>query len=770
MLTTIQRKILIWVVSFVTTALSCVAWPTLPHPIIFLILIILAILVQRFYYAPILVGAITGILWMASVGHWQVHWQLPIDEITKVHVVTGKVTAIKNTNNHPVFTLKVNEVNGKPVWFAPNIRLSWRKPSHSLKQGYQASFHVKLKPVHGLANLGGFRYQQWLVSHQIVATGYVKSIQPNSLLTNASIRQQLIDKVLQFPLEHRAWLLALTFGERGYLSAAQWELIQNTGIAHLIAISGLHLGIVTVFSLWLYSCVLKSLSGLFRLRQNHQYQWLGSATVLTIGYFYAVLAGLSLPTLRAILMLALLFLLKLTMRKISVAQFLLLSLFLFIVLWPLSMLSLSFWLSFGAMATIGFVIWRWPQHRQNMLEPASIGKQFYRTTLFAIRFQLILGILMMPMVAVSFSFISLHAFFINLVAVPLVTLLIVPLCLLAAAFLLVNSQVSLVIFHLIDRILSWCLAGLGYFDQDLFTVFQLPSIPILSWLFVALFLYMLLSPMGNRIKMSSLLLLIPILTFGLPNKQSKWFIHVLDVGQGLSVVIQKNEHAIVYDVGPSFSSGFNMADAVLLPFLQASNISQVDWVIVSHFDNDHAGSLAPLLQTVSVAHFASNQDRCKKGWSLRWQGLSIASLWPNESKQTNANDSSCVVMVSDGINRVLLTGDISKRVEYELINPMNESVHADVLIAAHHGSNTSSSSAFIEAVGPRFVVFSQGYMNRWKFPSQQVVDRYVAKKVALYATSDSGQVSFEFDPNTQIIKPYSHRENILRTWYNRAIW
>lgn len=707
---------------------------------------------------------------MASVGHWQTNWQLPVDVISNIHTLTGEIVSIRPTTDNSMFTLKASHINNKPLWAKRYIRLSWRLPDYQLKQGFRGTFVVKLKPVNGLANLGGFRYQQWLIANEIAAIGYVKSVSPDTLISSISLRHHLIDKVLKMPLTNQAWLLALTFGERGYLSNAQWQLIQNTGIAHLIAISGLHLGIVAVFSYWLFMQVLRLLGHIFALPQHIQYQWLGGVAALAICYFYSVLAGSSLPTVRAMFMLALLMVFNVTKRKLNFFVFFCLSVFLFILLWPMSVLSLSFWLSFGAIAAIGFVIWRWPQQNMGSDQQLTLSTRFRGFVFAATRFQCVLGVLMMPVVASSFSFVSIHSLLINLVAVPLVTVILVPLCLLAVFFQLVSEQLSSLVFHFVDALLGWCLKGLIYVDTHVFSVIELSHLPALCWMFVILSLCVWFSPLYKSIKIMSFLLVIPALTYTLPSQRNTWFVHILDVGQGLSVVIQKNERAIIYDVGPRYSSGFNMADSVIIPFLKAANIRQVDWVVISHFDNDHAGSLAPLLRGAAVSNFASNKDRCTKGWTVNWQGLMVQSLWPTLSLKADSNDSSCVLVVSDGVNRVLLTGDISKSVEYELINLSKTHIKADVLVAGHHGSNTSSSADFIDAVDPKYAVFSQGYMNRWKFPSQAVVERFVKKKVTLYATSDSGQISFEFDPESHNIKPYTHRQHSLRTWYNRAIW
>jgi competence protein ComEC len=243
------------------------------------------------------------------------------------------------------------------------------------------------------------------------------------------------------------------------------------------------------------------------------------------------------------------------------------------------------------------------------------------------------------------------------------------------------------------------------------------------------------------------------------------------VGQGASVIISKNNKVIIYDVGASYPSGFNIADSVLLPILQARGLSSVDMVFISHGDNDHAGSLPQLIKGIYVSEVLTNQDRCQQKMDINWQGLRIKSLWPDDVLKYNDNNGSCVIKISDQYHSILLPGDIDKSIEKQLVNLRPKHLQADVLLAPHHGSNTSSSSEFIQTVGAQYVVFSQGFMNRWGFPRQEVVDRYQANTPAnqptLFSTSSSGQVSFYIEynsPTSIIVKTF--RQDIYPYWYS----
>jgi competence protein ComEC len=272
------------------------------------------------------------------------------------------------------------------------------------------------------------------------------------------------------------------------------------------------------------------------------------------------------------------------------------------------------------------------------------------------------------------------------------------------------------------------------------------------------------------------LLLLPLASYFFTQKNNTWQISILDVGQGLAVLISKNNRVIIYDVGASYPSGFNMADSVLLPILQARGLSKVDLVFISHGDNDHAGSLPQLLKGIEVTKVLTNQDRCQQNLDINWQGLRIKALWPDNVLKYNDNNASCVIKVSDQYHSILLPGDIDKSIEKRLLELYPKQLQSDILVAAHHGSNTSSSSGFIQTVAADYVIFSQGFMNRWRFPRQKVLDRFQqindkkGTQAQLFTTSDSGQVTFimQYDsPKPIIVKTF--RQDTYPYWYANFI-
>jgi competence protein ComEC len=702
---------------------------------------------------------------MASVGHWQYYLQLPSKQISQPIQIIGNVRSVVIAEKNIRFNIKVTQIEDQHLFFYKKLRLSWREPAWQVQQGQQVRLLVKVKPPHGLANEAGFNYQQWLFSEGINATGYVKSHVDNKLLDDVkTTRQTLLNKMLASSLPHRSWLAALTFGYRGLLQPKDWHLVQKTGVAHLIAISGLHLALVASISYVLIAWVGGVLISRFHSLQHINLHNVAMFLTLFPTLAYSALAGFGLPTLRAWLMLLLFSVFFLCNKHLGSKSLILLSLTCFILLFPLSIFGLSFWLSFCAVSIICFVFWRWPVTQRDFSVLAILSAM--------VKVQLCLTVLMLPLVAWQFSYISTVSPLVNLIAVPAVTMILVPICLLAAICLAFKPDWAFALFSLVDHMLSYGLTFLNFALQLNISFFNIPSFPGVVWFFIFLFVLGCCIPFLGINKKYLCVLLLPLMSYLLSQRTNTWQIDVLDVGQGLAVLISKNKHAIVYDVGASYPSGFNMADSVLLPILQARGLSKVDLVFISHQDNDHAGSLPQLLKGIQVSEVLTNQDRCQQGFNINWQGLKIKALWPDDALKYNDNNGSCVIKVSDQYHSILLPGDIDKSTEKHLTNIHPKQLQADILLAAHHGSNTSSSSEFIKTVGAEYVIFSQGFLNRWRFPSREVLDRFEqvnAKSGAqstYFRTSDSGQVSFimEYDsPKAILVKTF--RQDTYPYWY-----
>lgn len=768
MLNTIHANLDKWVVSFVTIAVSSLVWPDLPSFILLLGLFILACGLTFTPKGIFLSGGLFGAIWIASLGHWQLNWQLPRDEISQINQISGTVESIIRDSSQIRFNFLIEGVNNDAHHRGSKVRLSWQRPNLTVKQGNRLTLNVKLKPPHGLANEGGFNYQQWLISENIVATGYVKHSVKNQVESATTThRQILVDRLSALSLNNEGWIAALSVGDRSLFAKQDWKLIQSTGTAHLVAISGLHLGIVAFWSYLLASVLLKVILQILALKQGVDYRRILLLMVLICTFCYASIAGFSLPTVRAWLMLAFISLLLFSRNHWSTAHISIYCLFLAILLNPLSILSISFWLSFLAIFLIWLVMWRWPIVTIKEDE-SSVILVWKRNALVALRLQTMLGVLMIPTVAWQFSMVSLSSTLVNLLAVPVVTFVLVPLCLLGSLLLTFDIALAKPLFSFIDLIITYCIDFLEWIDASNLSSFQLPEIPFLAWGFASTAGLLMLLPGLSFKKLLIPFLFLPVLSYFLPINEKNWKINVLDVGQGLSVVVMRNHKVLIYDVGGAFPSGFNMAEAVVLPFLNKHGVKNIDTLIISHFDNDHAGSLPQLKAAIDIEHIITTKDKCHQSLDVKWYNLQIQSLWPPSADSQSDNDTSCVIRISDGNWTILLPGDISRAVESKLAVQQKSLIAADILIAPHHGSNTSSSNKFLWAVDAAHVVFSVGYLNRWQFPKQDVVNRYVAgTSSTLYSTAETGQITFTLSESQ--IKVETYRQELFPVWYNRFL-
>jgi len=756
----------VWVIGFITAYLSALRWTALlsiPNTLLLFSLGCLLLGKLRSCktkpYLLFASGILFGITWIASVGHWTYFWQQSLTQTREQVMLTGQVSEVVNKDNTSRFLLRVEQYQ-QHRWrlYQPKVRLNWYHNTLPLADGDRVQLSVKLKPIRGLANEAGFDYQTWLFSRGIHARGYVvASNNYQKLGSDTGFRQRYLQRFYGLNLPQGRWLAALTFGERSQLAASDWLLVQKTGIAHLIAISGLHLGLVAslayAVSLLLFRCAYY-----WCTKQNQNLHTWAIVVSLVASLFYAALAGFSVPTVRAWLMMLIGVCLLLFHRHWLFKRFFLFSLWLFILLFPLSPFGLSFWFSFAAILCLGFIFWRWP------LTNGGFNLQNWGVVM--LRIQLGLSILILPLVGWQFAMLSLLAPLVNLVAVPLVTLLLVPICLFAVLCLILELEVAYELFLLADVIVAYSLQGLGYIlaQAPMFTT--LPGIPLGCWLLLVVCLVICLLPFQHRLKYCCFLLCFPSLSYLLPSDPPGWRLDVLDVGQGLSVLLSKSGQTYLYDTGSAYPGGFNMAEAVSLPVLKSRNIQRLNTLVLSHDDNDHAGSYAMLKANMPIGQTISSRDFCVYGHNFSWSGLNVRVLWPSNAVKPEHrvdNDNSCVLHISDGDFSVLLPGDISKDVEQQLVERYGAQLKAQVLIAAHHGSNTSTSDRFLANVQPEYVIFSQGFMNRWGFPKADVVKRVETHGAKSLTTSTSGQISFFIQGEHYTLRRF--RQDRASYWY-----
>lgn len=697
------------------------------------------------------------------------------------HTVIVQVNSLINQKNNSYFTVKLLDIDNNHLKYSPLIEMRWYKPNIIVQEGQVHRFIVRLKPIYGYANPAGFDRQKWRYSQHIA---YQASIKEHVEMVSDSIsmraRFYLQIKSLSEHLHNKGIILALSFADKTLIGLEKKELIQKLAISHLFAISGLHIGLLFSLVYFIANIVVR------RLLPN---KWLGwsawrlvNLLALFGAFFYAYLAGFSLPTQRAFLMLLFGVAVLSMKRKCGLVDLLGLTLFA-ILLWdPLAILSVSLWMSFIAVAIILMVLWRFPGIR--LRSENEVGQSSFIAIKGYIKFliliQLSLTLLMLPMQLMSFSAFNWLSPFINFIAVPLFSLVIIPLILLGAGLSLFSGTLSLICLTAADHLISLFFeffSRAGQFYSRFSVIDAQYSILIISVVLVVCIVYF--QTKYKLINLIFMLVFMMILGAALwqKNETSKdhWFVEVFDIGQGLAVLVRTHDRVLLYDSGPRYPSGYTTASTVILPYLQSQGIYHLDYFVTSHSDIDHAGGVGVIVNHFSVGQFLlgeplthdelgnTNIQFCYAGskWLLGELHLDILSPY---LLTKNNNNNSCVIRISDNHHSVLLTGDIEKKQESILIDKLNENLMSNILLAPHHGSKHSSSEAFIVKVKPQWVVFSAGFLNRWKFPADQVKVRYRNQSVKMVNTGLNGFIRFKMEKAH--IQVQTYREDLAPYWYH----
>jgi len=615
---------------------------------------------------------------------------------------------------------------------------------------------------------------------QIQATGYVYKAIPlligkdeseNIIL---SLRNRLRLKIQNALGEQSALgiILALAIGERSGISAQQWKIFRMSGIGHLMAISGLHVGLASLFGCLIIRLLWRVglLSG-GRIPRPHPV----SAGGLLFGLVYAALAGFPLPAVRALTMLSTYTVIGvLANRMYRPEVFLGLAMLTVGILNPIDVSSAGFWLSFVAV----WVIFRAQKaYRKNYStdsdRPFGNGSARYVVrdyvfTLCVIQLALFVGLL--PVQALYFGNLSLVSPFINLFYVPVFGLLVVPMILSGCfGLLFIDESIGGGLLSASGWLITWLLEPLSLLNRFSFSTLDL-SVNNRLLLVVGVLVVTIFYVRKLRIfligTMSVILLAGSTLTSDLKNHEVR--MRVFDIGQGLAILIQTRDHAMLFDAGPSFGQ-FSTGERVLLPALKRYGVTRLDRVIVSHVAADHAGGLDAILLNMVVDDVLSGEPErlegsrgCHSGETWFWNEVEFRILWPVGDARLTSNNRSCVVQVITGGGRILLTGDIEVKAEQALVRDYGTELESSVLVVPHHGSNTSSTLSFLSTVRAKIAVVSAGSHNRYGHPSPEVVDRYKRLGIRLLNTAQHGEI---------IIKS-GNRKDTVRTWarYHRRFW
>ncbi|AOY02231.1 DNA internalization-related competence protein ComEC/Rec2 [Jeongeupia sp. USM3] len=723
-------------IAFVTGVCALQALPVLPplwQPLFVASLAMVPLGSVRWRPLAMLVLAVCAGFGYADLrARWRLADRLPAALEQQSVVADGHIAGLPQQNRYGWrFTLVVE--HSDPPGLPERVQVSSYGDRLQPRTGERWRLTLRPKRPHGLANPGGFDLERWLLTEGIGATASVKAAerlpghawQAGVDRLRDALRDRLHRQLGDAP--YAGVIVALAIGDQGGVPKDQWQRFAATGVTHLISVSGLHI------TLWA-----TLLGGLVNLgwrrvpwlaaRVPAQRAALAAGVLAALGY--SVLSGLSVPTQRTLLMLLIAAAGLWRGRSGTPLVTWLVALAAVVLFDPFSVLSVGFWLSFltvgallyGCAATLGEAP-RWH---------GWIGAQWVAT------------LASFPVLALVFQQLPLVSPLANAVAIPLVSMVVTPLAL--AGVLDPTGSLPWLAeraFALTDRYLQLCAQA---------PVLTVAAPPAWAWLPAALGVVLWLSPRGLPGRLYAPVLLLPLLAPPAATLEHGTFrATVIDVGQGLAVLVQTRSHTLLYDTGPPGAS-----DRALLPALRALGIRRIDTLTVSHDDNDHSGGAEAVLQALAVgqlhstlppghpARAAATMHRdCSAGQTWTWDGVRFDVLWPAAGlAAASDNARSCTLRIRSAADRtLLLPGDIGRHEEAGLVSQGLSP--ADIVVAPHHGSRSSSSQALVDATAPHWVVFSSGYLNRFRHPHPHVVERYAGAGSTILRTDQDGAVTFD---------------------------
>ncbi len=671
--------------------------------------------------------------------------RLPDQEQAIELSLLARVEGLPRRDPDRISLLARTEQASGPLGAGSLLRLSWYRAGDdapALMPGDCLQFQLRLRGVRGPVNDAGWDPERSALAGGWVARGSIRSASAADCEPRWSLdrlRYGLAERVDQqlSPGAERAALKALALGDTREFSDAQWDQLRRSGLSHLMAISGLHIGLVAGFGALLITLIYRTVPRLAERLPRIQAQAL---CALAFAVSYAALAGFSLPTQRALVGLGAFLAARLLRRAMGPWSAYALALVAVLLIDPIAPLSAGFWLSFGAAGWLLYLFARGGRAR-----PA------WRSLLLA---QAILALGLWPITALWFQQGSLIGPGLNLIAVPWVSLLVVPLVLLGVAVLALLpallAQPLLVLASGSLHPLWWLLERLDPYQLSTSTAAP-GTIALLLALLATLWLF---APYGVRFRACALLLWLPLLWPRPPNIAAGAIkASILDVGQGQAIVVQTAHHSLLVDTGPGSPGGFDAGEALVVPNLRQLGVRELDGLILSHADSDHAGGRDSLLQAMGVGFQLARMPEpetavtdCNAGDGWDWDGVAFSILHPPLHFPYLGNESSCVLRVEDAFGAVLLIpGDIGTVIEQRLVREQAAALPANVLISPHHGSAGSSSAAFLAAVAPQSVIHSAGWGNRFAMPRSETVARVAAVGAVQLSTARSGQITLLSD-------------------------
>jgi len=714
-------------------------------------------------------GALFFSGWAMLLAHHRLAESLPATLEGRDVRLTGVISNLPDATPGGVrfrFDVEAAELEGSPVQVPRRISLGLYGAADALPRllpGQRWRFDARLKRPHGLANPQGFDAEAWWLTEGLRAQG-------NARLRDAELLDDAVFSVRDTIGRGRAWLrerivaalpekryasviVALVMGDQRGVASSDWELFNRTGIGHLVSISGLHITMIAALAaaiahwLWRHSMFT---GGAWPLRIPAQH--VAAAAGLLAAGAYVALAGFGIPAQRTLWMLAVAAAASWSARVVPASQVLACALLAVLLPDPWAVLWPGFWLSFCAIACILFAT----SGRSRLS-----GEAGWRASLAgATQTQAAVTLGLLPLTMLMFGQVSLVSPLANALAIPVVSFVVTPLALLGSVLPAPLCGWLLLAAH---TAFDWLASVLDWLAAWPLAVWQTPLPGVWATILALVGTLWVLLPRGWPLRWIGLLAWLPLLVAQPASPEKGLWLTAFDVGQGNAVLVETANFRLLYDTGPAYSTESDSGSRVILPYLHARGIDRLDALVISHSDTDHAGGARSLLQSMTVGWVTSSLPpnhplvdarhvACTAGQHWQVDGVRFEFLHPQRTDDLNArpNARSCTLKISVGGQAVLLAGDIEAAQERALVARAADSLRADVLLAPHHGSGTSSTPAFLDAVSPQLALFQVGYRNRYRHPKAEVVERYQQRGVHILRSDSAGAVTLRMDGHTII--------------------
>ncbi|MDQ3188866.1 MAG: DNA internalization-related competence protein ComEC/Rec2 [Pseudomonadota bacterium] len=786
-------------IAFVVGVCLLQSQATLPSSILVAVVAVVAgiglLLTSRLGHAVTARGAtliaIVGVGFAYAAAHatWRMADQLVFDDEGRDIAVEGVVASLPVKLERGMrFEFDVERTVTPAVHAPSRLLLGWYSGNTAVQPGERWAFTVRLRRPHGVMNPGGFDFEAWMLERNLRASGYVRTgrndpppartdamqWQPRYAIERArsSLRDQLQPQLAD--KRYGGVLLALVLGDQRAIADADWTLFNRTGIGHLVSISGLHITMIASLAGLVVGALWRRVPLLLTYAAT---QTAAVMAGLTAACIYALLAGWGVPAQRTVVMLATVGVAWLFSSRIGAAMSLALAAVLVCLIDPWAVLSPGFWLSFGAVAAIV-----WVMHGRSS---GSSSFTWRHGLLSAARVQIAVTLALIPATVLTFHQLSVVSPLANALAIPLVSWAVTPLALAGAALTVLPAPLSSIaepllgtanaIFAALSVVLQWA-ASFSWATVPIATP------PLMLVALAAVGVVWLLAPPGWPLRAVGALALLPMFVWPAARADDgEVWVTALDVGQGSAVLVETRDRAWLYDTGPRYSSDSDAGERVVLPYLRHRGIGRLDGLIVSHLDSDHSGGAASILRSIEVDRMISSiapghpvlnghtdVERCVAGMQWTSGSLTFAVLHPLQTDyrlKRDTNSMSCVILITSGSTRLLLTGDVAQADEAAFL-AREPALRAGWLAVPHHGSRTSSGAHLLDTLSPTAAVAQAGYRNRFRHPDPEVVARYRARSIGFFRTDHAGAVQWRFAPDGSPTVSAA-RQSDARYWHNR---